>query len=58
MRDKGVAHVAGNCNGKTVRAAPVVTEGTVRCGKRNRMPVEGRKKADDRCVMSGCAAGF
>lgn len=32
--DKGVAHVAGNCNSKTIRGVPVVTEVAVRYTKR------------------------
>lgn len=32
--DKGVAHVAGNCNSKTIRGVPVVTEVAVRYVKR------------------------
>lgn len=33
--DKGIAHVAGNCNSKTIRGMPVVTEVSVRYTKRN-----------------------
>lgn len=33
--DKGLAHVAGNCNSKTIRGMPVVTEVAVRYTKRN-----------------------
>lgn len=33
--DKGIAHVAGNCNSKTIRGTPVVTEVAVRYTKRN-----------------------
>ncbi|MDR3300109.1 MAG: site-specific DNA-methyltransferase [Candidatus Accumulibacter sp.] len=36
--DKGIAHVAGNCNSKTIRGAPVVTEVAVRYTKRNQLP--------------------
>lgn len=36
--DKGLAHVAGNCNSKTIRGLPVVTEVAVRYTKRNRLP--------------------
>ena len=32
--DKGIAHVAGNCNSKTIRGVPVVTEIAVRYTKR------------------------
>lgn len=33
--DKGVAHIAGNCNSKTIRGTPVVTEVAVRYTRRN-----------------------
>jgi len=33
--DKGLAHVAGNCNSKTIRGMPVVSEVAVRYTKRN-----------------------
>jgi DNA methylase len=33
--DKGIAHVAGNCNSKTIRGMPVVTEVAVRYTKKN-----------------------
>jgi DNA methylase len=36
--DKGIAHVAGNCNSKTIRGMPVVTEVAVRYSKRNQLP--------------------
>lgn len=36
--DKGIAHVAGNCNSKTIRGTPVVTEVAVRYTKRNQLP--------------------
>lgn len=36
--DKGIAHVAGNCNSKTIRGMPVVTEVAVRYTKRNLLP--------------------
>ena len=32
--DKGIAHVAGNCNSKTIRGVPVVTEVAVRYTRR------------------------
>jgi hypothetical protein len=35
--DKGISHVAGNCNSKTIRGVPVVTEVAVRYTKRNRL---------------------
>lgn len=36
--DKGIAHVAGNCNSKTIRGMPVVTEVAVRYTRRNLLP--------------------
>lgn len=36
--DKGIAHIAGNCNSKTIRGMPVVTEVAVRYTKRNLLP--------------------
>lgn len=36
--DKGLGHVAGNCNSKTIRGVPVVTEVAVRYTKRNLLP--------------------
>jgi len=36
--DKGLAHIAGNCNSKTIRGMPVVTEVAVRYTKRNQLP--------------------
>lgn len=42
--DKGIAHVAGNCNSKTIRGTPVVTEVAVRYTKRNLLPsITGEK---------------
>lgn len=38
--NKGLAHVAGNCNSKTIRGVPVVTEVAVRYIKKNRLPSE------------------
>ncbi len=38
--DKGIAHVAGNCNSKTIRGTPVVTEVAVRYTKRNMLQGE------------------
>jgi hypothetical protein len=35
--DKGIAHVAGNCNSRTIRSVPVVSELAVRYTKRNRL---------------------
>lgn len=41
--DKGIAHVAGNCNSKTIRGVPVVSEVAVRYTKRHRLAsVDGR----------------
>lgn len=39
--DKGIAHVAGNCNSKTIRGTPVVTEVAVRYTKRTMLPGSG-----------------
>lgn len=36
--DKGLAHVAGNCNSKTIRGVPVVTEVAVRYTRRTFLP--------------------
>jgi site-specific DNA-methyltransferase (adenine-specific) len=36
--DKGIAHVAGNCNGRTIRGMPVVTEVAVRYTRRAMLP--------------------
>lgn len=36
--DKGIAHVAGNCNSKTIRGAPVVTEVAVRYARKHLLP--------------------
>lgn len=33
--DKGIGHIAGNCNGKTIRGMPVVSEVAVRYTRRN-----------------------
>ncbi len=38
--DKGVAHVAGNCNSKTIRGLPVVTEVAVRYTRKVELPTE------------------
>jgi DNA methylase len=35
--DKGIAHVAGNCNSKTIRGVPVVSEVAVRYTKRQQL---------------------
>ena len=39
--DKGIAHVAGNCNTKTIRKYPVVTEVCVQYTRRNTLPSLG-----------------
>lgn len=39
--DKGVGHVAGNCNSKTIRGLPVVTEIAVRYTRKVTLPGEG-----------------
>jgi len=36
--DKGIAHVAGNCNSKTIRGVPVVTEVAVRYTRKATLP--------------------
>ena len=36
--DKGIAHVAGNCNSRTIRGVPVVTEVAVRYTRRATLP--------------------
>lgn len=38
--DKGIAHVAGNCNSKTIRGVPVVTELAVRYTRKVTLPGE------------------
>lgn len=38
--DKGVAHIAGNCNSKTIRGTPVVTEVAVRYTRRNSLATD------------------
>lgn len=39
--DKGISHVAGNCNSKTIRGTPVVTEVAVRYTRRTLLTSEG-----------------
>lgn len=39
--DKGIAHVAGNCNSKTIRGVPVVTELAVRYTKKAMLETVG-----------------
>lgn len=39
--DKGIAHVAGNCNSRTIRGVPVVTEVAVRYTRRATLPGTG-----------------
>lgn len=39
--DKGIAHIAGNVNSKTIRGLPVVTEVAVRYTRRATLPTEG-----------------
>lgn len=39
--DKGMAHIAGNCNTKTIRKYPVVTEVCVQYTRKNRLPSNG-----------------
>lgn len=40
--DKGIGHIAGNCNTKTIRKFPVVTEVCVQYTKRVEFEVEGK----------------
>ena len=40
--DKGMAHVAGNCNTKTIRKYPVVTEVCVQYTRKNRLLSDGK----------------
>ncbi|MBP1589077.1 MAG: site-specific DNA-methyltransferase [Kiritimatiellae bacterium] len=40
--DKGMAHVAGNCNTRTIRKYPVVTEVCVQYVRKNLLPSGGR----------------
>lgn len=44
--DKGIAHVAGNCNSKTIRGMPVVSEVSVRYTKRNQLRGESGEMLD------------
>ena len=39
--DKGIAHVAGNCNSKTIRGVPVVSEVAVRYTRKTIMDIDG-----------------
>lgn len=39
--DKGIAHIAGNVNSKTIRGLPVVTEVAVRYTRKATLPTEG-----------------
>lgn len=39
--DKGIGHIAGNVNSKTIRGLPVVTEVAVRYTKKNRLQIPG-----------------
>lgn len=39
--DKGIAHIAGNVNSKTIRGVPVVTEVAVRYTRKATLPTEG-----------------
>jgi len=41
--DKGIAHVAGNCNTKTIRKYPVVTEVCVQYTRKNALPSLGKQ---------------
>jgi site-specific DNA-methyltransferase (adenine-specific) len=41
--DKGIGHIAGNCNTQTIRKFPVITEVCVQYVRRNRLPSVGRE---------------
>jgi site-specific DNA-methyltransferase (adenine-specific) len=41
--DKGIAHIAGNCNTKTIRKYPVVTEVCAQYTRKNTLPLEGKQ---------------
>ncbi len=41
--DKGIGHIAGNCNTQTLRKFPVITEVCVQYTRRNRLPSGGRE---------------
>lgn len=41
--DKGIGHIAGNCNTQTIRKFPVTTEVCVQYVRRNRLPSCGRE---------------
>ena len=52
--DKGIAHIAGNVNGKTIRRFPVVTEICVFYQRRFEVPVRtGRCPCSGGCGTSG-----
>ncbi|MFA7054141.1 MAG: DNA methyltransferase [Kiritimatiellia bacterium] len=56
--DKGMAHVAGNCNTKTIRKYPVVTEVCVQYTRKNRLESNGvlmplRERLRSEWVRSG-----
>lgn len=51
--DKGIAHIAGNVNSKTIRGMPVATEVAVRYSRRNTLPdAKGRSLALKEWVRS------
>lgn len=41
--DKGIGHIAGNCNTQTIRKFPVITEVCVQYVRRNRLPSAGQQ---------------
>ncbi len=41
--DKGIGHIAGNCNSKTIRGVPVVTEVAVRYSRRLKLVSNGKR---------------
>lgn len=42
--DKGISHIAGNCNSKTIRGVPVVTEVAVRYTRKVKLPFNTEDK--------------
>ena len=56
--DKGVAHIAGNVNGKTIRRFPVATEVCVFYQRRFEVRVStGSCPCSNGCAMSGSVLG-
>lgn len=44
--DKGIGHIAGNCNSKTIRGVPVVTEISVRYSRKAELQSDGDEKLE------------